>query len=150
MKSRSRAKHVGRRESGTFSAIPHAVQDSPNWKKCGGSAIKLLCDLVRQFNGHNNGDLTACRTIMAKRGWSVPETLHFAALELEHYGLISRTKQGGLQIGPNLYALTWLPIHECGGRHDCSPTRVASGAWRQEVPRYKRPKRNATSPVRIP
>jgi hypothetical protein len=144
-KARSRAKHLGRRESGTFSRVPHAVQDSANWKQCGGTAIKLLCDLIRQYNGHNNGDLTTCRTFMAKRGWTVPETLHFAALELEHYGLVFRTKQGGLQIGPNLYALTWMPIDDCSGKLDCSRTKVPTGEWKHDRPRYKRPKRREPS-----
>lgn len=147
-KPRSRAKHIGRRESGTFSLIPHAVQDSANWKRCGGTAIKLLCDLIRQFKGHNNGDLTTCRTVMAKSGWKVPETLHFAALELEHYGLIIRTKQGGLQVGPNLYALTWVPVDDCRGKHDHPPTKTPTGDWKIERPRYRRPQRS--EPVRIP
>src|SRR5579862_9296141 len=109
MKSRSRAKHTGRRESGTFSTIPHAVQDSTNWRTCGGNAIKLLCELVRQFNGRNNGDLCASWSVMHKRGWRSPDTVNRALRQLRHYGMIELTRQGGLH-APSLYALTWLPI----------------------------------------
>ena len=67
MKPRDRARHKGRTERGSFTYIPHAVQDSPNWRACGGSAIKLLCDLARQFRGNNNGDLCASMSILKPR-----------------------------------------------------------------------------------
>lgn len=144
MPPRSRAKHKGRSEGG-FSAIPHVVQDSANWKKCGGTAIKLLCDLVRQYNGRNNGDL--CPALLKQKGWKAPETLHWAQRELRHYGLIDLTRQGGLNRA-SLYALTWHPIDDCGGKLDCAATRIAPGTWREERERFKRPKKKRQYGIR--
>lgn len=141
MRPRNLLRTRGRRQSGTFSLIPHDVQDSSNWRQCSGTAIKLLTDLVRQYNGHNNGNLVACRSVMGGRGWRSPETLHFALLELEYYGFLERTKQGGLDIGPNLFAVTWHAIDECGGRLPCRATRTASGLWKTPQAKFKRPPR---------
>jgi hypothetical protein len=148
MTPKSRRKHKGRRESGSFTAIPHAVQDSPNWRRSSATAIKMLCDIARQFNGRNNGDLGASLTVMAPRGWTSSETIFFALRELRHYGLIVLTRQGGLH-GASFYALTWHPIDDCGGKLDCSATKVAGGEWKVERAPYKRPpkKRKASTPA---
>ncbi len=147
---RSRLKHRGRRDSGTFTAIPHAVQDCPNWRACGGTAIKLLCDLARQFNGKNNGDLCAAMSILRSKGWTSPETVNYALRELRHNGLIVQTRQGGLH-ATSLYALTWHAIDECSGKLDCTATNTPPGDWRKipDAP-YKRPmkrKKSSTHPV---
>lgn len=141
MKPRDRVKHKGRKVQGSFTLIPHAVQDSPNWRACSGSAVKLLCDLARQYRGSNNGDLCASMSILKPKGWTSPETVHYALLELRHYGLIVLTRQGGLHAA-SLYALTWHAIDECGGKLDCAATAVAPGLWREPVAvRFKRPKK---------
>jgi hypothetical protein len=142
MKPRDRAKHKGRKIQGGFTLIPHAVQDSANWRACGGSAIKLLCDLARQYRGSNNGDLCASMSILRPKGWTSPETVHYALLELRHYGMIVQTRQGGLHAA-SLYALAWHAIDECGGKLDCAATSVAPGNWCEApaVP-FKRPKKN--------
>jgi hypothetical protein len=147
MNRRNRAKSKGRRESGNFTAIPHAVQESPNWRHCSGTAIKLLCELARQYRGHNNGDLCAALTILKPRGWSSPDTVTWALRELVHYGLIVLTRQGGLNRA-SLYAVTWLAIDDCGGKLDCEPTRVPGGEWKHERARFARPakNRNANTP----
>lgn len=144
MKPRSRSKMKGRVEGGTFSLIPHAVQDSENWKRCSGTAIKLLCDLVRFYNGKNNGDLSVAMRLLRPKGWTRDETVGHAQRELRHFGFIVLTRQGGLNV-PNLYALTWHPIDECGGKLDCLPTRLASGDWKQHRPPFKRPRKKKTA-----
>lgn len=148
MKPRSRAKHKGRRESGTFTKIPHAVQDSENWRLASATAIKLLCDIARQYNGYNNGDLTTARATLGPRGWNSPETLTWAARELVHFGFIALTRQGGLVVGCSLYALTWHGIDDCKGKHDCAPTKTGSGEWKDTKPPFVRPakKRKACTP----
>lgn len=135
--TKKRWREKGRKDSGNFSLIPHMVQDSPNWKACGGTAIKLLCDLARQYNGRNNGDLCAARSVLATRGWRSPDTLDRALQELLHYGFITLTRQGGRNLS-NLYGLTWHAIDECDGKLDCSATRVASGDWKLAKPPFKR------------
>lgn len=141
MKPRSRTKFKGRREGGTFTAIPHAVQDSTNWRQCSGTAIKMLCDVARQYNGRNNGDLCAALSVLKPYGWRAPETVWFALRELRHYGLLLLTRQGGLH-GPSLYALTWQAIDSCGGKLEVSSTTTAPGDWKRPREPYKRPARN--------
>jgi hypothetical protein len=147
MKPRSRQKHKGRRERGGFSMIPHAVQDCANWRLCSATAIKLLCALVRQYNGHNNGDLCAALSMLKPYGFTHPETVGNALRELRHFGLILLTRQGGLH-RPNLYALTWHAIDDCGGKLECPPTHTPPGDWKEPREPFKRPpkKRDATTP----
>ncbi|MGN6479887.1 hypothetical protein [Luteibacter sp.] len=129
---------------GPFARIPHDLQDSENWAQCGGTAIKLLCALVRQFNGRNNGDLCASIKVLSTRGWRSADTLHWSLKELEHFGFIELTRQGGRNL-PNLYALTWRPIDECGGKLDRSPTSKASDVWKLPKAAFKRPQKNTSS-----
>lgn len=135
-------KDKGRRESGRWAQVPHDVINSPNWRRASGNAVKLVLDLFVQFNGKNNGDFSAPFSAMRARGWKSSGTLKRAEREALHYGLIEKTRQGGLN-RCNLYAITWRAIDDCKGKLDCSPTRVASGAWRSEVPPFKKP--NASS-----
>jgi len=135
----------GRREGGTYFALPHRVMDSLNYKRLSSKAVKLLCDIGSQYNGHNNGDLCAAYTLMKPKGWASKSTLEEAIEELRHYGLILLTRQGGRN-KPNLYALTWYAIDECKGKLDIAESKTPPGNWRIEqvvfVPRRKRLKRN--------
>jgi hypothetical protein len=141
----SRAKLKGRRETGNFVATPHSVMDSENWHSCSGTAIKLLMELARQYRGKNNGDLSKELSKLRKRGWTRGETIHIAACELVHYGLIEMTRQGGMH-EPNLYALTWYAIDDCGGKLDVASTSKPSGAWKVTRPRFERPKKKEPIP----
>lgn len=95
-----------------------------------GNSIKLLIDLGYQYNGYNNGDLCASLSVMRKRGWNSNQQLAKALKELLERNLIVQKKQGGLNLGPNLYAITWQPIDECGGKLDANPTTVAPRSFR--------------------
>lgn len=132
--SRQRRRAKGRRSTGTHFGLPHAVMDSPNYCSLSGSAVKLLNDLGRQYNGFNNGDLSAAWRIMHPRGWKSRDTLERAKVELSSAGMIELTRQGGLHCGCSLYALTWHPIDECKGKLDVSETRVPSNLWRSPIP----------------
>ena len=132
----SRVKAKARREGGNFMAIPHAVLDRTNYLALSWPAKGLLNDLARQYNGYNNGDLTAAWRLMAKRGWKSKETLQRALRELLANGLIELTRQGGRN-ACSLYAVTWAAIDECKGKLDYGPTRVASGLWKKELPDYR-------------
>lgn len=87
-----------------------------------GNSIKLLIDIGSQFSGYNNGDLCATLSVMRKRGWNSNQQLSKALKELLEKNLIVQTRQGGLNMGCNLYALTWQRIHFCGGKLDCEQT----------------------------
>jgi len=131
--NRQRWKHKGRSDSGGFFGIPHAVLRSPNWRALPPRAVKLVCDLGGQFRGSNNGDLSAAWRIMRPLGWNSRATLADAIADALRFGMIEKTRQGGLHVC-SLYALTWKPIDECGGKLDVSATRIPSGLWQQPPP----------------
>lgn len=105
--------------------LPKALMELDDFKRLSPKATKLLVDLGSQYNGYNNGDLCLALKLMKLRGWNSNDSLHKAKQELVDRDLITLTKQGGLGMGPNLYALTWQPIQECGGKLDVKPTTIA-------------------------
>jgi len=112
-----------------FLLLPRDMITSDAYYSLSSSAIKLLICLGAQYYGTNNGDLTTAWSIMKDRGWRSKETLQNAIKELENTGFIIRTRQGGRN-KCNLFALTWFPIDECGGKLDVNSTRVASNNWK--------------------
>lgn len=129
--SARRAKITGKGGSGGFAALPHAVLNSENWLKLSPHAIKLLLDLFVQYKGHNNGDLCATWSMMEPRGWKSKATLHKALRELEHYGMLVKSRQGGRKL-PSLYGVTFREIDECGGKLDIRPC-PPPGTWKMPV-----------------
>lgn len=96
-----------------------------------GNSIKLLIDVAQQYNGYNNGDLCAALSVMRKRGWNSNQQLQKSLKELLDKNLLIQTRQGGLNIGPNLYAITWQPIDGCNGKLDVKPTHTAPRSFRR-------------------
>ncbi len=143
--ARTRRKIVGRSDGGGFFALPQAVLESPNYPMLSAHAVKLLCDMGAQFKGKNNGDLSATWSLMNKRGWKSRDTLAHALAELLHFGLIERTRQGGMH-QCSLYALTWRAIDDCKGKLDCAPSRTPSGKWRQPQEAMPKPERKNRAP----
>ena len=130
--ARNRGKTTGKgdgRENGVFMAIPHAIIKSAAWRGLTPKAKVLLIEMFIQFNGKNNGDLCATPVVMAEFGWRGNSTLPAARQELEQAGLIVLTRQGGKN-KPNLYAVTWKAIDECGGKLEHPPTHAPLGYWR--------------------
>lgn len=123
--ARKRRTTKGRAERGTFAAIPHVVMDSADFRALSGAAHKVLMWLLRQYNGKNNGDLSASFTQIKAWGINSRTTLAKALKELQQCGLIICTRDGQF-INPGghcaLYALTWQSIDECAGKLDTSPT----------------------------
>lgn len=109
---------------GHFS-IPACVLNHPDYIELSYPSKALLIDIGAQYNGRNNGDLQCSRNVMSSRGWTSNATRERALKELIAREWLLLTKQGGMGIGPNLYAITWQPIHECGGKHDFKPTTLA-------------------------
>ncbi len=118
--ARSREKHKGRKEGSSFLLVPHCVMRHPDFAEASCRATKLLLDIAVEYRGANNGDLNAAMSRLRKRGWNSTSQLAKAKKELLERGLIIETRQGGLGIGPTLYALTWLDLNECGGKLDIS------------------------------
>ncbi|WP_299791627.1 hypothetical protein [uncultured Shewanella sp.] len=108
--------------------IPRVVLTSPRYYRLNYSAHSLLNYIAAQYNGHNNGDLSACLTQLRHYGFKSQDTLSRAIKALLANELIVRTRIGGknFETGanmPSLYALTWQPINECNGKIDVRPTR---------------------------
>lgn len=100
---------------GLYSAVPHDVQDSAAYKEASHTAIHLLHDLTRQHNGVNNGHLHLAAGWLKNRGWRSADVIQRAKQELADRGLIIKTRSGGLNSGPDLWALNWLPISDPRG-----------------------------------
>ena len=133
MSQRSRWNHKGRAAGPSFIQIPHYVLDSPQWAELPGYGIKLLMELARQYRGKNNGDLSATLSMLKDRGWRSNATLWKCLHDLEARGWIVMTRQGGRHIGCNLYAVTWWPVDECGGKHQHPVERKPSHLWKNRI-----------------
>ena len=131
----------GRAKNGRYAGIPHSVMESESYWLSSGNALKLLLELVKQYNGRNNGNLSAAFSVLKSRGWRSKKTLSRCLTELLKRGLIVKTREGWFR-NPGarcaLYALTWLPIDECEGKDlELGPTR---GPYRSfAVENFKKP-----------
>ncbi len=98
------------RISGGYGGIPWAVSDSQSFAGASDKAKSLLYALIRQHNGMNNGHLHLSKKWLHEHGWKCPESNMKSCKELIARGIVIQTKWGGLNMGPNLYALTWYDI----------------------------------------
>lgn len=135
MRPRDRGKATGRKAEGSFVQVPHALIECPNWRLMSPYAVKLFFDLYGQYRGSNNGDFTAAWKIMRPKGWRSKATLQKALRELDWFGMIELTRQGGLNRA-SLYGVTFKPIDECKGKLDIPPTRLPSRRWGIPVARF--------------
>lgn len=119
-----------KRERGGFVALPFMVLRSPAFAALSAHAVKLLLDLLAQYNGNNNGDLCAAWKLMQVRGWKSRDTLNKARRELEEKRFLDRTRQGGRKVA-TLFAVTFYAIDDCDGKLDVRPASTPSGAWHQ-------------------
>lgn len=129
--SRRGVNQKGRRNKGTFVAVPHDVLNHPNYIALSHRARSLLMDLYAQYRSwkDNNGDLCAAWTVMSKRGWKSKDQLQKAKTELLENGWIVLTRQGGRNLA-SLYGVTFQPLGECGGKLDRPASAVALGYWK--------------------
>lgn len=116
-----------KRGNQSFMPLRHDVLRSPVVQTLSGSAARLLLHLMAQYNGHNNGDLTAT---YASAGFPSKETLGKAIAELRGNGLITVSRQGGRN-RCNLYAMTFLAIDHCGGKLDIDATTRPPDDWKR-------------------
>ncbi|MCB1662930.1 MAG: hypothetical protein H6995_14540 [Pseudomonadales bacterium] len=112
----------------------------PNYLKLTHRAVRLLNDLFAHYNGGNNGDLSACRTLMKVRGWTSGSSLDYALQELLYYEFVKVSRHGGRN-RPTLLALTCFPIDECKGKHDLRPTVAATNEYKVTKKQWQNPRR---------
>lgn len=115
--------------TGRYTPIPHDVLDSRAFAGTSNRGKALLFELLRQHNGQNNGRLQLTSRWLKARGWTSVDQLQKGKNELIERGLVIKTKLGGLSAGPDLYALTWLPIVDFAGL-DIRREGYRQGIWR--------------------
>lgn len=109
-----------------FVRLWHWIVKTEQFAALTGSELKLLIDLTWQFNGSNNGNLSIYE-IRAR--WKSTVTTQKAKNGLLDKGWIICTRKGGHRMGPDLFAVTWLPVNDCDGKHDHPVETRASNAW---------------------
>ena len=133
-----RKKDDRRNDGGSYSAKPHHIF-RPNFAKntpspasvLSHAAAHLLDNLAAQFNGKNNGDLSAAPKVMALFGWNSNSAIVKSLNELIALGFIEKTRQGGRN-KCSLYAITWQAIDDCQNKLDVKPTIIPSNLWKPE------------------
>ena len=110
-KSRSKTSHE------PFIQISDLVLTSEAYKDLSFSARSMLIEMVKYFNGRNNGYIFISKQVLRSRGFS-KNTATKALKELASHGLIYMTKRGGnLNGGCSWYAITWKPINRMEGQN---------------------------------
>ena len=127
--STKRLRQKGRQTTSRFIMFPTELLLHENFRTLSPRATKYVVDLASQYNGRNNGDLSAPISRMRDRGWNSSDQLFKAKRELIDRGIIKISRQGGLN-KCNLYALNWFQIDECDGKLDISPTQTAPKDWK--------------------
>jgi hypothetical protein len=135
---------------GGFVALPYSVLDSEAWQHCSARAAALLIELARQHNGKNNGHLHLAVNWLKTRGWKSADQIQKGKRELLERRLVVKTYQGGLGIGPDLYALTWHKITNFL-RLEISPQNYQKGLYltyrTQDEPKHSRQSARRNEPV---
>lgn len=148
--AQTREKSKGRRSGGRFAGIPHAVMNHPDYVRLSANAVRLLLEMARQYNGHNNGDLSAAWALIRNRGFRSETTLTRALHELLDHRFLLRTREGRF-INPGkqcaLYAITWLAIDECPGKQlEVQSTATPVRSFTAEIIKMPTPETGATDP----
>lgn len=130
--AKQRLRKTGRRADHTYLGIPHYILRSPQFGELEPWALKLLIELASNYNGKNNGDLSAAYSVLKKRGWRSAGTLNSALKRLLASGWLTYTRHGGRNRCA-LYAVTWWPIDYCEGKWlEIRAEAVARHSWKTE------------------
>jgi hypothetical protein len=115
MKAKYKGSNGRNARTGRYCAIPHNVMNSADYLNLGANAKVLLLELVYQYNGKNNGDLTCAWAVLKKRGFKAETTINRAKKELLQGDLITEVRKGVAQKGKrlcSLYAINWQSLDE--------------------------------------
>lgn len=106
----TRPKFKGSKINEPFVAIFRSVFDSLAFAALSPHACKLLLELMAQYKGDNNGNLTVAWSVVSKRGWKSRTTLWRCKSELIDAGFVYVTRKGHMPSTCELLALTWFPL----------------------------------------
>lgn len=128
------AKLKGRRStSGRFALLPLSVIKDPAVTTLDPAVRWVLVALAGQFSGGNNGAISLTLAVAREYGIRSSDTLRRGLGVLRERRLIELTFQGSyVPPKPARFALNWLPLNQT--EWTCA-TRVASHAYKQELPR---------------
>ena len=132
---------------GGFLALPLAMLNCPKYRALSSSAVKLLIDIASQYNGKNNGDLSAAWKVMKPKGWRSEATLDRAKKELLEAQFIDETRKGNFPNLCSLYGVTFQPLN-ASPKLDIGPNGFAAGAW-AHLPRERIEKNAATTTITV-
>lgn len=124
----SRTVQAKKSKTPPFAMLFLAMGQSANYRAMGPWSRCVLNELMMQYRGNNNGDLSATRTMAKDWGIASDNTLRKALAELESGGWIIQTRSSvfsrhGARCA--LYALSWFAIDECPGKDlEVRPTRT--------------------------
>lgn len=117
-----------------YDKMPRDVTSCANYTKLTYTGRALLHQAATFFVGQNNGDICLASSLMKPLGWK-DDALHRARHELLYYGFLIMTKRG-VNRKPDLFALAWINIHSCNGKHDIGRTQEPSANYLIEKPKY--------------
>lgn len=93
--------------AGRWTALPHVVIHSKEYRGLGFAARSLLFDIAAQYNASNNGKLVCCMKYLKPLGWTSNDTITRALRELLASGLLIQTRQG---MKPPCSQAAWFAI----------------------------------------
>jgi hypothetical protein len=144
------AKSIANKSTGRFISIPFVVLKSEDYCDLNPYAAKLLNLMLMQYNGNNNGDLSAAWSTMSHYGFKSKGTLNRSISALLKGDLIIKTRESFFQHPNNrcaLYAVTWKPIDECPGKRlDVKATITPPRKFSMEKLNHPAPKRDTVRP----
>lgn len=117
--TRNKRKNKSQYTPKSYFAFPHDLLDHPDFLSMKWASQALLIHMCRLYNGFNNGDISIPLSVMQKKGWSA-STLADAKKELLRKNWLSQTRQGYKKIC-SLFALSWIPLDDCGDKLDIKP-----------------------------
>lgn len=104
---KQRKAKAGKLDVGRFTALPHTVIHSAEYRQLGYAARSLLFDIAAQYNSSNNGKLVCCSKYLKPLGWTSNDTITRALRELKASGLLIQTRQG---MRPPCSQAAWFAI----------------------------------------
>ena len=143
-------KSISKKQTGRFIQIPFVVLKSDSYLNLPPSAAKLLTLMLMQYNGNNNGDLSAAWSTMSEYGFKSKGTLNRSIKALLEADLIRKTRESYFQHPNNqcaLYAVTWKNNDECPGKRlDLKATITPLRKFSMEKTAHPVPKRDTVRP----
>ena len=144
------SRSIANKQTGRFISIPFVVLKSNDYRNLKPYAAKLLNLMLMQYNGNNNGDLSAAWSTMSVYGFKSKGTLQRSLNALLEADLIRKTRESYFQHPNNkcaLYCVTWRSIDECPEKRlDMKATTTPPRKFSMEKTQSPVPKRDRVRP----